>query len=347
LFPLEKIQLPPGYREDDLLDLPPAGRKLGPNRYFAHIRAHDQWKRGIQGYLASIAFADAMIGRVVKALDDGPHRDNTIVVLWSDHGWHLGEKQHWQKYTAWRACTRIPLIIRVPPQATVVGSGTKPGSRCSKPVNLLSLYPTLLELAGLPAKPGNDGPSLVPLLRDASAPWKHVSLTHLGEPGSFGLSAQDWRLIHYANGDEELYHIAKDPFEWKNLAGETQHQDRLAGLRALAPTKFAERVAPSAESLPQLDWQPAAQKPAPPSRPDGEPFQVVFINETNQAVELNWISRDGVAKSYGRIESHRRRHQQTRPGAIWLIKDKDGRPLGHFQVGDRTARAVIPRDAID
>ncbi len=346
-FPLDRIQLPPGYLEDDLADLPPAGQRRGPNRYFAHIRAHDQWKRGIQGYLASIAFADAMVGRVIKALDDGPNRSNTIVVLWSDHGWHLGEKQHWQKYTAWRACTRVPLIIRVPSEVSVVAKGTKPGSKCSRPVNLLSLYPTLLELAGLPEKSTNDGPSLVPLLRDANAEWEHVSLTHLGEPGSYGLSAQDWRLIHYASGDEEFYHTPVDPYEWTNLAGVAEHHDRMAKLRALAPTEFAKKIPPSVESLTKLVWQPASQKAAPPSRPDGDPFRVVFINESKQAVQLKWMNREGVPKLYGEIGAHQRQRQRTRPGAVWLITDKDGQPLGHFTIGDRTARAIIPPEAND
>eukprot|EP00913_Durusdinium_trenchii_P023463 g22041.t1 len=106
LFPLDKVQMPPGLKEDDLDDLPPAGKRRGPNRYLAHIRKHGQWKNGVQAYLASIAFADAMLGRVMDALEKSPHRNNTIVVLWSDHGWHLGEKQHWQKYTGWRVCTR-------------------------------------------------------------------------------------------------------------------------------------------------------------------------------------------------------------------------------------------------
>ena len=113
-FPLESIQLPPGYREDDLDDLPPSGKKSGPNRYFAHIQKQGQWKQAIQSYLASIHFADAMLGRVLDALEKGPNADNIIIVLWSDHGWHLGEKQHWQKFTAWRACTRVPLMLRIP-----------------------------------------------------------------------------------------------------------------------------------------------------------------------------------------------------------------------------------------
>jgi arylsulfatase A-like enzyme len=113
-FPLESIQLPPGYKADDVDDLPPAGQRLARNRYFAHIQKHEQWKKGIQAYLASIHFADAMLGRVLDALEKSPQRDNTIVVLWSDHGWHLGEKEHWQKFTGWRVCARVPLMIRVP-----------------------------------------------------------------------------------------------------------------------------------------------------------------------------------------------------------------------------------------
>jgi arylsulfatase A-like enzyme len=246
-FPLADIQLPPGYREDDLDDLPPAGKKRGPNRYFAHIRKHGQWKKAIQGYLASIAFADTMIGRVIDALDDGPNRENTIVILWSDHGWHLGEKQHWQKFTAWRVCTRVPLIVRVPAGAPGLNAGTIAGSTCAKPVNLLSLFRTLTELTGLPPKSSNDGPSLVPLLGDPQADWPYVSLTHLSEPGSYGLSTEHWRLLHYANGDEELYDSDADRYEWTNLALQAKHEKKRNELRALAPETFAAKVRPSDE----------------------------------------------------------------------------------------------------
>lgn len=345
-FPLDEIQLPPGYREDDLDDLPPAGKRRGPNRYFAHIRAHDQWKRGIQGYLASIAFADAMIGRVIDALESGPNRDNTVIVLWSDHGWHLGEKQHWQKYTAWRVCTRVPLIFRVPAGTVGLIDGTTAGAVCNKPVNLLSLFPTLSELAGLPPKASNDGPSLVPLLRDPKAAWDHVSLTHLSEPGSYGLSAEDWRFVHYANGDEELYHIRDDRYEWNNLAANTEHRERRAKLRALGPSSFAKKIPPSDESLTKLAWHRPTDKRTPPSKPDGDPFQVVFINQSKQTVKLWWMNRSGKPQLYAEIEADSRQRQQTRPGAVWLITDQQDRPLGHFLVGDRTAQAVIPADAL-
>jgi len=343
LFPLEEIQLPLGYQEDDLDDLPPAGKQRGPNRYFPHIRKHGQWKRGIQAYLASIAFADAMVGRVMDALNNGPNRDNTIVVLWSDHGWHLGEKQHWQKYTAWRVCTRVPLIIRVPTGAPGLAQGTKAGSTCAKPTNLLSLFPTLTELAGLPLKPNNDGPSLVPLLRNPNSDWSHVSITHLSEPGSYGLSTEHWRFLHYANGDEELYDSDNDRHEWTNLAGKPELTARLAKLKALAPTEFAARIPPKDESLTRLKWHPATAKPTPASQPDGNPFQIVFINRSTSTVKLLWMDQSGKPRPYGEIAAGERKRQQSRPGAVWLVTDNSSRPLGYFEVGDRTAQAVVPQ----
>ncbi len=241
-FPLKDIQLPPGYKEDDLNDLPPAGKRRGPNRYFAHIREHGQWKQGIQGYLASIHFADAMLGRVLKALNDGPNKDNTIIVLWSDHGWHLGEKQHWQKFTGWRAVTRIPLMIKVPKGiSSTLPKGTKSGAVCDQPVNLLSLFPTLTDLTETPQLKSKDGPSLLPLLKNEKANWKHTSITHLNKPKEFALSAKEYRYIHYVNGDEELYHIPTDPYEWTNLVEDKKHAKALKRLRSLAPTTFAEK----------------------------------------------------------------------------------------------------------
>ena len=332
-FPLESIQLPPGYKEDDLDDLPPEGRRRGPNRYFAHIREHGQWKHAIQAYLASIYFADTMLGHVLDALERSPHADNTIVVLWSDHGWHLGEKQHWQKYTAWRACTRVPLVVRAP--------GLTPGVS-SRPVSLLSLFPTLLEMAGLPAEPHHDAPSLVPLLRDPDAEWPHVAVTHLGEPGGYGLSAVGWRYVHYANGDEELYDVEADPYEWTNLATVSEHAGKLAELRALGPTEFAEKPLPTVESLTELEWHPLGEGEDPPaSEPDGGVFDIVFLNESAEAIQLHALQPEGGTKPYGEIEAGGMKRRQSRPGAAWLIADQAGAPLGYFVVDDRTARAVV------
>ncbi|MGE0143029.1 MAG: sulfatase-like hydrolase/transferase [Planctomycetota bacterium] len=346
-FPLDGIQLPPGYREDDLDDLPPAGKARGPNRYFAHIRAHGQWKAAIQAYLASIHFADAMLGRVLDALDHGPNAANTIVVLWSDHGWHLGEKEHWQKYTAWRAVTRVPLMMRVPNESsTALPEGTRAGSVCDQPVDLLSLYRTTSELAGIEIGDSVDGPSLVPLLSDANAAWPHVAITHLAEPGSYGLSARGWRYIHYANGDEELYHIEEDPYEWHNLAPLEQHAAKLAELRKLRPTDFAPKQQPSLEAMPELAWVRAQEgRRTPASRPDGDPFDVVFVNRRREPVELFWMTREGDRRSYGIVAPGATQRQQTRPGAVWQVAVPDGGDvLGHFEVGDRTSRAIVPAE---
>ncbi|MGB7326430.1 MAG: sulfatase-like hydrolase/transferase [Rubripirellula sp.] len=341
-FPLDEIQLPPGYKADDLDDLPASGKKRGPNRYFPHIRQQGQWKKGIQGYLASIAFADAMVGRVIQALDDGPNRDNTVVVLWSDHGWHLGEKQHWQKYTAWRVCTRVPLIVRVPSGAPGLPPGTQAGTQCDQPVNLLSLFPTLTQLAGLPDKETNDGPSLLPLLQQPDHDWPHVSITHLDRPGNFGLSDDRYRYIEYANGENELYDIETDPYEWTNLATDPKHAETITALQSRAPEQFAKYVAASVEALPELKWHAAADSAAPASNPDGNPFDLVFTNKHGQPVKVYWMDRAGNPKPYGTLEAGWRKPYKTRPGAVWMITDAVENPLGHFVVGDRTAHAIVP-----
>jgi arylsulfatase A-like enzyme len=344
-FPLEEIQLPPGYLEHDLDDVPEAGQRMARNRYFAHIQQQGQWKQGVQGYLASIHFADAMLGRVLDALESGPNADNTIVVLWSDHGWQLGEKEHWQKYTPWRAVTRVPLMVRVPKSVSPsLPEGTHSGSVCDLPVNLLSLFPTLTELCGLPAKQNNDGPSLLPLLRDpATTSWKHASVTFLSQPESYAISGRSHRYIHYADGSEELYDIQADPHEWTNLASREDAADRLIEFREIAPKEFAERIEPSVQSLAKLTFHPKAIAAVPASKPDGNPFPVYFINQRRGPVELFWMDREGQPKSYGMIAAGDSQPQQTRPGAVWMVKDTElNTELGHFVIGDRTAQAVIP-----
>ncbi len=344
MFPLDEIQLPPGYKADDLDDLPPAGKKRGPNRYFEHIQKHGQWKPAIQGYLASIAFADAMLGRVLDALEAGPNADHTMVVLWSDHGWHLGEKQHWQKYTAWRACTRVPLMIRVPKGTQGLPEGTVAGQVCDQPVNLLSLFPTLTELSGLPAKPDNDGISLVPLLKNPNGDWDHDSVTYLEDPESYSVSGRQFRYIHYANGDEELYEPGVDRHEWTNLAGQSGYASVLKNFRARSPKKFAPLVAASVGSLPKLKFQSVGQEGVPMSQPVGSPFDVFFINQTTRPVKLYWIDLKGQPIAYGQIGVGEQRRQHTRPGAVWLIASQDDQRLGYFSIDDRSARAMILDD---
>ncbi|MEX0938867.1 MAG: sulfatase [Pirellulales bacterium] len=209
-YPLADIALPE-VPADDLEDIPQIGRRMArPGGDHRRVLQHDQWHEAVRGYLASITFADDLLGRLLDALDRSPMRDNTIIVLWSDHGWHLGEKHHWRKFTLWEESTRVPLMIVAP-------GVTQAGTRCEEPVSLLDLYPTLVELAGLPAKEGVEGTSLVPQARDPSAPRRQpVVATH----GFRNHAIRDgrYRYIRYADGSEELYDHRTDPQEWENVA---------------------------------------------------------------------------------------------------------------------------------
>jgi arylsulfatase A-like enzyme len=264
-FPIENIQLPPGYKEGDLDDLPPTGQRIARNRYFAHIQKHEQWKQGIQAYLASIHYADAMLGRVLDELDKSPARDNTIVVLWSDHGWHLGEKEHWQKFTGWRVCARVPLMMRVPKGVPGLLQGTTAGGVCDRAVSLVDLFGTLTDLCGLPPKADISSRSLVPLLQDPKTEWSQAAITHLDNPQNYAISNERWRYIHYVGDEEELYDIETDPHEWTNLAPKPEHSANLVEMRSLVPTTFA----PIHESQPginafkaELDVTPVTDQPA-------------------------------------------------------------------------------------
>ena len=168
----------------------------------------------LQAYLANITFADALIGRLLDALDAGPAAQDTIVVLWSDHGWHLGEKQHLHKFTLWERSTHVPFIIAAP-------GITQPDSRCTRPVGIIDIFPTLNDLCKLPAVTGLDGTSLVPLLEDPARVWDKPVLTTHGQ-GNHALRTERWRYIHYADGGEELYDHRTDPNEWTNLAREAE-----------------------------------------------------------------------------------------------------------------------------
>jgi arylsulfatase A-like enzyme len=169
----------------------------------------------VQGYLSSIAHADALIGGLLSALDDSLYGDNTIIVFWSDHGYHFGEKQRMAKRSLWERATRVPLIVVAPGVA-------KPGGRCSRAVDLMSVYPTLVELCGLQASAKVEGVSVVPLLANPGARWDHAAVT-THTKGSHGVRSERWRYIRYANGDEELYEHRTDPNEWSNLADRPEY----------------------------------------------------------------------------------------------------------------------------
>jgi arylsulfatase A-like enzyme len=250
MFPLTDVQLPT-VRDDDLEDVPERGRELAHRggNYHEHVIAADQWRPAVQGYLASIAYADALVGRLLDALEDSPHADNTIVVLWSDHGWQLGEKEHWRKFALWENLARVVLMIKVPPGTPGLPAGTDAGVVVDRTVSLLDLYPTLLDLTGLPPRPGLDGHGLSPLLADPRAAWNRPVVTTY-DFGEYSIRDERFRYIRYIDGSEELYDHRVDPEEWTNLADEPSYADTRARLNALIPVNPAPLVETSYELMP-------------------------------------------------------------------------------------------------
>ncbi len=235
MFPLETIELP-SVNPDDLVDIPAAGVRMArPEGDHKKVIEHNQYRQAVQGYLASIAFVDEQIGRLLDAFDASPHAANTVIVLWTDHGWHLGEKRHWRKFALWEEATRTPLMMVVPEgMAPGLKEGTKAGTRVTTPVSLLDIYPTLVDLAGLGENEALMGKSLTPLLRDPKAAWDRPALTTHGR-ANHALRTPLYRYIRYADGGEELYDHRTDPQEWKNLARDPQYSAVIEGLKAWLP----------------------------------------------------------------------------------------------------------------
>ncbi len=230
-YPLATTRLPatlPG----DLDDLPPMGRKF--TRYFDttpmshhNITRRGLWHKAVASYLACATFTDHCVGRLLDALDESPFANNTIIVLWSDHGFHVGEKMHWEKRSLWEESTHVPLIFSLP--------GKPDGSaRCTRPVGLIDIFPTLVELCGLPEKRELQGRSLTPLLKDPSQEWDYPVLT-THHPGNHAVRSERWRYIRYANGDEELYDHSADPHEFHNVASDRKHADVIKRLAKWIP----------------------------------------------------------------------------------------------------------------
>ena len=225
MYPVDEIALP-NINENDLDDVPEAGRAMA--RLDDHHRVVDngKWREAVQAYLACITFADACVGRVLDALETSAYRDNTLVVLWSDHGWHLGEKLHWRKFALWEEATHNVLLF--------AGPGIAPGQRSDAPVNLLDIYPTLIDCCGLGPREGLDGVSLKPLLDDPNAPWERPSLTTY-QYKNHALRTRRWRYIQYEDGSEELYDHSVDDLEWTNLAADPAYEDVKRELREWLP----------------------------------------------------------------------------------------------------------------
>jgi arylsulfatase A-like enzyme len=228
-FPLEDIQLPP-FLENDLDDVPPAGVKMaGQDDDYKKFLESGRWKAAVQSYLATCAYTDMNVGRLIDALDKSPIADNTIVVLWGDHGWSLGEKKHFRKFALWEEPTQMPYVWVVPGM-------TKAGTRSSAPVDLMSVYPTLCELAGLKIPENVEGVSLTPLFENPYRHWAIPAITTHGR-GNHAVRSDRWRYIRYANGDEELYDHSKDPHEWTNLSTDSKLNPVKTRLSAWLPNE--------------------------------------------------------------------------------------------------------------
>ena len=256
LYPEDSLKLPP-VKRDDRDDTPRFSWYLHwtlPEPRLKFLEEANQWKNLVRSYLACTSFVDSQVGRVLEALNREGHADDTVIVLWSDHGWHLGEKLITGKNTLWDRSARVPLIF--------AGPGVAAGAKCTRPADLLDIYPTLVELCGLPAKHGLEGHSLVAQLKDARAPrpWPAIT-THNHD--NHGVRSERWRYIRYADGSQELYDMRKDPNEWDNLAGDPQYAEIVREHRRWLPKTSA--------------------KPAPGSRAR------ILIYEDGKA---NWEGRD-------------------------------------------------------
>ncbi|QEG02550.1 Choline-sulfatase [Stieleria maiorica] len=226
--PVDQIQLPP-YLKNDLEDVPELSRRVNelpamPTTEWA-IK-ENEWKNIVQAYLACTTFVDAQVGKVLDALDGSRYADNTIVVLWSDHGYHVGEKNRFAKQALWDRANRVPLIV--------AAAGREGGKVCKKPVGLIDLYPTLLDLCGLPANPMNEGRSIVPLVDDPNQSWPAPTLTTYGK-GNHAIQTERYRFYRYEDGSMELYDHQVDANEWKNLASDPAMKDVIDQLSAALP----------------------------------------------------------------------------------------------------------------
>ncbi|KMT63913.1 sulfatase [Catenovulum maritimum] len=213
LHPKEDVTLPP-YLIQDMADVPDISKRITDHPMMPTTEwavENGEYRNIVQGYLASVSFVDSCVGIVLDALENSQYADNTAVVLWGDHGYHIGEKEKFAKMTLWERATRTPLIIK-PPKS-------KGKQVTNRPVSLLDLYPTLVKMCGLPRNPANEGRDLTPLLNDPTTKWEHAALTTYGAK-NHAVKTERYRYIRYEDGSEELYDHKKDKDEWVNLAND-------------------------------------------------------------------------------------------------------------------------------
>lgn len=242
LYPDDDSVLPP-YRAEDRLDTPRAAWYLHwklPEPRLKWLRQNNQWRNLVRSYLACVSFADAQVGRILDALDESGHAENTVVVLWGDHGWHVGEKDISGKNSLWERSTRVPLIF--------AGPGVTSRGRCAQPAELLDIYPTLIELCGIPPRSDLEGLSLGPQLKRANVRRQRPALTS-HNPGNHAVRSERYRYIRYVDGSEELYDLKADPNEWTNLAKRSEYATVIDDHRKWLPKREEDFVPGSAHRI--------------------------------------------------------------------------------------------------
>lgn len=251
LYPDDDQVLPPT-RADDRADTPRFSWYLHwhlPEPRLGWVRDHEQWRNLVRSYLACTSFVDAQIGRLLDALEGAGLTGNTVVVVWSDHGFHLGEKDITGKNTLWERSTRVPLIF--------AGPKVSRGARSVQPAELLDLYPTLIELCQLSPRNDLEGESLGPQLANAKTRRERPAITSHNQ-GNHAIRSERWRYIQYADGTEELYDHQQDPHEWSNLAQDPAHAAVLAAHRRWLPRVDAPPAPGSAHRV--LTYHPATDQ---------------------------------------------------------------------------------------
>lgn len=232
MFPLDSIETPP-YKKDDFDDIPDFAKKVSDAPMMPtteELIKSGEWKKAVQSYMACIAFVDAQIGKVLDALENSSYADNTVIVLWADHGYHLGEKNRFAKQALWERDTRTVLIFN-----DINGNSAK---KCTAPVQLLDIYPTLVDMCRLPALDLLEGRSLLSLIKNPKKRWGHAALSFYGE-GNIAIRDERFRLIKYEDGSLELYDMKNDPNEWDNLANDKGHQKIIQELTKHIPASWA------------------------------------------------------------------------------------------------------------
>ncbi len=229
MHPLEGLEMPP-YKADDLDDVPPVALKINdlpmmPSTDWAIESG--EWPKIVQAYLACVSFVDYEVGRVLHALENSRYADNTVIVLWSDHGYRLGEKGTFAKHALWEPATNAPLIF--------AGAGVPRGKVVDAPVEMLSIYPTLLDLCALPAYNRNEGKSLLPVMVTDEPANDYVAITTFGM-NNHAIRTNEYRYIQYEDGLGELYDHYTDQEEWKNLFDDPDYKSVIQDFKGLLPT---------------------------------------------------------------------------------------------------------------